>query len=227
MNQANRQIDHVLGLDCSAGALSCAVLSHNLALGERSRPLARGHGEAIMGELAAVMAEAGLGFDRLDAIAVTEGPGSFTGIRVGLAAARGLGLALSIPVLGVSCFEAIASATPTDGAALMIVIDSRRTELFVQSFDSVGIPLGEPFLATGADLIDHLPAGRVIVTGDAAQAIGALPNRAILLPSGPPSAVTVARLATARHLNGSRQTAAPLYIRAPDAIVPAQGGRIR
>ena len=227
MNHPDRQIDHMLGLDCSAGAVSCAVLSHNVALAERSRPLARGHGEAIMGELAAVMADAGLGFERLDAIAVTEGPGSFTGIRVGLAAAHGLGLALGIPVLGVSCFEAIASATPTDGAALMIVIDSRRTELFVQSFDSAGAPLGEPFLATAAELIDHLPPGRVIVTGDAAQAIDALPERALLRPCGPPSAATVARLATARHLSGSLQAATPLYIRAPDAIVPALGGRIR
>lgn len=223
----DRQIDRVLALDCSGGAVSCAVLAGDRIMAERSRALARGHGEAVMGELDAVMQEAGLRFDALDAVAVTEGPGSFTGIRVGLAAARGLGLALNIPVLGVSSFAVLADSLPRDGASLMVVIDSRRAELFVQIFGADRVALGEPFLATAAELPDHLPAGLVLVSGDAAGVVDPVPGRIRVEPSGPPDAASVARLAARLHGQGDDHRAVPLYIRAPDAIVPSQGGRIR
>src|SRR6266853_3397229 len=120
----------VLAFDSSAAACSAAVRDGDGGLlAHRFESLARGHAERLMPMLRAVMAEAGLAFAALDLIAVTTGPGSFTGIRVGLAAARGLALASGLPILGVTAFEALAQAvSPVEraGLGLLVAIDSRR-----------------------------------------------------------------------------------------------------
>src|SRR5690348_13641272 len=103
---------NILAFDTSGAVCAAAVLRGGVLAARRAAPMERGHAQALAPMLADTMAEAGLGFDALDAIGVTVGPGAFTGIRIGLATARGIGLAAALPVYGVTGFAAIASAVP-------------------------------------------------------------------------------------------------------------------
>src|SRR5688572_19612015 len=98
----------VLGIDVCLNACSVAVIDGDRVRARDSQVMARGHQERLAPMAKAVMTEAGLGFPQLDRIGVTVGPGSFTGLRVGLAFAKGLGQALGIPVAGVGALEALA-----------------------------------------------------------------------------------------------------------------------
>ena len=122
----------ILALDTCLGACSVAILDGDRVLAARTEPMTRGHQERI-GVLAREVAlEAGVKFSDLTRIAVTVGPGSFTGLRVGLAFAKGLATALSIPCVGVSTLEALAFGTPGFVAA---VLDARMSQVYLQIFD--------------------------------------------------------------------------------------------
>ncbi len=115
----------VLGLDTAVGACSVAVLADDEPLAALSEPMLRGHQERLALMVQEAMDQAGLAFKALDRIGVTVGPGSFTGLRVGLAFAKGLGLALARPVVGVGTLDALAASEP--GADLTVAaIDARR-----------------------------------------------------------------------------------------------------
>ena len=108
----------LLALDCAGLACSVALWRDGAIVAERTREMARGHAEALMPMLGEVMAAADERLDALDRLAVTVGPGSFTGIRVGLAAARGLALAIGCPLIGVGTLAALAElGKPAAGAA--------------------------------------------------------------------------------------------------------------
>src|SRR3982751_3097860 len=102
----------VLGLDTCLSSCSVAVLEGERVLGTAREVMARGHQERLAPMAQSVMADAGLAFDRLERIGVTVGPGSFTGLRVGIAFAKGLALALDIPAAGVGTLEALAGDIP-------------------------------------------------------------------------------------------------------------------
>ena len=138
----------VLGLDTCLNACSVAVRDDGRVLAAASEVMARGHQERLAPMAERVMAEAGVGFARLDRIGVTVGPGSFTGLRVGLAFAKGLGAALSIPVVGVGTLEALAAGTEEThsgmaGGLVFAAIDARREQLYLQGFED-GRPLMAP-----------------------------------------------------------------------------------
>jgi tRNA threonylcarbamoyladenosine biosynthesis protein TsaB len=109
-----------------------------------------------------VMSEAGIEFSALGLIVTTTGPGSFTGLRIGLSAARALGLSLSLPVQGVSTFEAMVRSCAPGGESL-VVLESKRADFYVQAFNADYTQAGEPHCLLAADI----PEGR-IVCGDAA-----------------------------------------------------------
>ena len=102
----------VLAIDTCLFACSVAVVNDGRVLARRVEPMSRGHQERLAPLVQEAMAEAGLGFDKLDRIGVTVGPGSFTGLRVGLAFAKGLASALSIPAVGIGALEALADTEP-------------------------------------------------------------------------------------------------------------------
>jgi tRNA threonylcarbamoyladenosine biosynthesis protein TsaB len=116
----------VLAIDTALEACSVAVLDTEGRARSRSLPMARGHAEALLPLVATVMSDARTEFDELDRIAVTVGPGSFTGLRVGVAAARGIGLAAGKPVVGLTTLAAIAVPfiDADDARALLVVIDA-------------------------------------------------------------------------------------------------------
>lgn len=212
-----------LGLDCSGGGLSVALGDGSAVLAHHAEALARGHAERILPAVREVLAAAGLAPSAIERIAVTMGPGSFTGIRIGLAAARGLGFALSIAVEGVTSLEAVAHATqPEGGRPLAVLIDSKRGDVFAQLFDADRAPLAEPAAISRAALDDFVPADALVV-GDAAAICPPGGDR-LIQPSGPPDAAMVIAVAAGRT---TPRPARPLYIRPPDAAVPAGGGRLR
>lgn len=221
----------VLALDTSGAACSVALRdSAGRLLAHRFEALARGHAELLMPMLRDAMAEAHIGFAALSLIAVTTGPGSFTGIRVGLAAARALALASSLPILGITAFDTLAAAvTPAERAdrALLVAIDSRRGDLFVQVFPSDDSPLAVPAAVTPEGMAAVAPRGPLLLAGDGgerAAAILASAGRPVVLAEARlVDAADVAAVALARWRPGERPPPPlPLYLRPPDVTLPVR-----
>lgn len=206
----------VLGLDTCLNACAVAVIDGERVLAHMHEPMMRGHQERLAPMAQAVMAEAGLSFSQLNRIGATVGPGSFTGLRVGVAFAKGLGSALGVPAVGVGSLEALAAAASGMVAA---VIDARRDQLYLQVFDD-GHPLMAPDvlpLGTAAARLAELTMGRTLtLVGPGAHLLAeAAPGAAILAADGCDSRA-VARLAGSKSPTPIR----PLYLRAPDAKLP-------
>jgi tRNA threonylcarbamoyladenosine biosynthesis protein TsaB len=223
----------LLALDAAGAACSAAVWRDGQVAARRFAAMGRGQSEHLLPMIEAVMAEAAVDYEALEAVAVTVGPGGFTGVRIGLAAARGLALAWRTPLIGISNFAAVAAAVPVaegTGRTLAVVLDSKRHESYVQAFAPIGDgparPLG-PGAAVAPDELDAwLPAGPVLLAGDGLQpALAVLQAvgrdaRAATSP-GWTDAAQVARLAAAQPLPGPQAPPPrPLYLRAPDVTVP-------
>src|ERR1035441_860589 len=141
----------VLAIDTALGACSAAVLDteNGGILASESLPMTRGHAEALMPLLKRVMDEAGMTFPDIDRIAVTTGPGSFTGLRVGIAAARGIALAADKPAVGMSTLSAYAAPhmAADDKFPVVAAIDARHAHVYLQVFSPGGRTLTAPRLA--------------------------------------------------------------------------------
>lgn len=229
----------LLAVDCATNACSAALWLDGGPGPRRYQAMRRGHAEALMPMVRAVMAEAGVAFADLDAIAVTTGPGAFTGIRIGLAAARGFALAAQLPLIGITTLEAVAAAQEGCGAHLLVALDSKRTDVYVQLFAPDGKPATAPAAAMPDEVAALLPDGQpVAIAGDAGGAVAAaLAGRtpAARRLQGPdlPDAAVVARLAAARLAESppwpDMPPPAALYLRPPDAVPaavrrPGRGG---
>jgi len=164
-----------------------------------------------------VMAEAGLAFDRLERIGVTVGPGSFTGLRVGIAFAKGLALALGVPTAGIGTLEALAAEAQ---GLVFPAIDARRGQLYLQGFDDGRAMMAPDALTveTAMARIAEISNGRPLtLVGSGAPLLADLTPSATLLAAEGADARHVARLAT----NRPPAPLKPLYLRAPDAKLPA------
>ena len=155
-----------------------------------------------------------------DLVAVDSGPGSYTGLRIGIAAAKGLAFAWGCPLLGVGAAEALAFTAPAEAQDVVVAFDASRGEVWAARFSRREL-VGEPYLGPPEGLRDQLPRP-ALVLGDAAHLL-VDPARG-LLPASPardwPAAIEVARLARERHLAGARQDPlrlAPIYFRANEA----------
>ena len=217
----------ILAFDSSGGGCSAAVLSGGRLLAEESAAMLRGQAEHLVPMIARVMGKAEVGFAELDLIAVTLGPGAFTGVRIGIAAAQGLALATGSPALGLGSFEAVAAAVPaalTEGRSLLVAIESRREELYLQAFDRRGAPLGQGALVPAERWRDIAPPGPLVLAGDGAARLGsALARPDIVTAPGPGSidAAALARLAAERWRAGFRtERLEPRYLHAPDVTLP-------
>jgi tRNA threonylcarbamoyladenosine biosynthesis protein TsaB len=220
----------VLAFDTAGNGCSAAVLHDGKIRARRFAAMARGQSEQLLPMIETVLGEAGVAITALDLIAVTVGPGAFTGLRIGIAAARGLALASGVPALGITSFTAVAAQVPRQtrvGRVLVVALDSRRAELYLQAFDGEGGPLGDGALVAPADLADWVPSGPLLLAGDAAPILAAAlaGRRPEVAPgSGIADAADVARLAAAAWRPGLRPAPPrPLYLRAPDTTAPRQG----
>jgi tRNA threonylcarbamoyladenosine biosynthesis protein TsaB len=228
----------ILGIDTSAAACAAAVWRDGRIAAAERAAMARGHAEALMPMVERVLAAAGIGYRDLAAVAVTDGPGAFTGLRIGLAAARGMALAAGIPAIGISAFAAIAggiSAAARAGRAVAVAIDTKRGDVYLQCFDERLAPLAEGRVAAVAEIAALLPAGALYAAGDGValvrQAVAGSARDVVFdREPGPPGAGVVAALGAARL---AEARGAPLpppeprYLRAPEATPLALQGRSR
>jgi len=218
----------ILAIDTALDACAAAVLDTGSGKmsAQASQAMKRGHAEALMPLIASVMKEAGLPFAALDRIAVTTGPGSFTGLRVGLSAARGIALAAGKPVVGLTTLSAYAAPVVSEDAGHPIIsaIDARHDQVYFQVVGGDGSPLVEPQVAPVAEALAASRFGAPHLVGNAAQMLAERwPSDApppVKVDAQPaPDISWVAWLGAAA--DPSAAPARPFYLRAPDAKPPA------
>lgn len=227
----------ILALDTALNACSAAIGEDNEILGHRFEARRRGHAERLMPMLQELMAETGLRYADLDLIAVTVGPGTFTGLRIGLAAARAIALAANKPILGLTTLEVLAAAIPyekTAGQPVIVCADARRGEVYIQPFtfedDAEPVPLAPPAARPLDEALRHLEDTDAVMTGSGGPLLAALPGfdpariRLLDEDANPDSRVLTALAARRKMPALADVPPAPLYLRAPDAKLP--GGRI-
>jgi tRNA threonylcarbamoyl adenosine modification protein YeaZ len=214
----------ILAIDTSCGAASVAVVEAGRIepLAAISRPMARGHAEALapMVEEATRLLDGGLA--SIGQIAVTIGPGSFTGIRVGVALARAMGLALGVPVVGVPTLVAFAAPLLNEPrlGVIAAAIDARHGSVYFQLFEASGRPLGPPRCDSVRECVRGVGAGPALLAGDAADLVAAEAHRSglpydLAAATDAPDIVAVARIGLA--LDPALNPARPLYVKPPDA----------
>jgi tRNA threonylcarbamoyladenosine biosynthesis protein TsaB len=208
----------ILAVDTALGACSVAVLDGEELLAHRFEEMARGHAERLAPMVEQTVAKSGIAFPDLDRLAVTVGPGTFTGQRVGLAFMRGLRIALKRPLTGTTTLEAMAASTKAPRAAA--IHDARRQEAYLLLWEDGQTRL-EPVVLPFADAIEKIRSfGPCAIAGTGAPAAAdALGDGYALTAIRQPDALWVARLAMARDPDDAAP--APLYLRAPDAKLPA------
>ena len=214
----------VLAIDTALTACSAAVLDTEQATicGRESLPMVRGHAEALMPLVARVMDQAHKEFFDLSRIAVTTGPGSFTGLRVGISAARGLALAAHKPVVGLSTLAAFAAPyiAADDTVPVVAAIDARHEQVYLQVFGPGGRTLVSARIVPLREAIRAAAMGPARIVGSGADMIAnAWPDSAeppAIVDARPaPDIDWVARLGAAA--TEGQAPAKPLYLRAPDA----------
>ena len=219
----------VLGLDTSSGACSVALFDTepDRVLASERVLIQRGHAEILFVQIARVTKAAGVGLSVIDRFAVTTGPGTFTGVRIGLSAARGLALAASRPLIGINSLETVAFGAAYEPESIVVTaFDARRDELYVQAFRA-GAPLSAPFVASvraaaeAVMLSAPADASFAVIGSGAAQLVEAITAggaRTVMAHGDPlPDAALLARLAATRV--PSSHPPRPLYLRAPDARI--------
>jgi tRNA threonylcarbamoyladenosine biosynthesis protein TsaB len=214
----------VLAIDCALDACSAAVFDSDpgTIVASQTRIMTRGHAEALMPLIARVMDEAEVEFKELDRIAVTVGPGSFTGLRVGISAARGIALAAAKPAIGLTTLAGLAAPhiAADDTTPVVAAIDARHDHVYMQVFGPGGRTLLAPRIAPLREAVRAATGGPARIVGSAASLVvrswpkGALPP-ALVDQRGAPDIAWIARLgAAATDAEGPPK---PLYLRAPDA----------
>lgn len=214
----------LLGFDTATNACSAALLADGEVTAFRCIEAGSKHAEALVPLLREVSAEGGVPLAAVDRFAVTVGPGSFTGIRIGLATARGLALALERPLIGLSTLEVLAAGVPAaerDGPVLA-ALDAGRGRLYVQLFDRSLSAMLEP-QALHAEALPDLVAeaktgGPLIVAGTGqAVALAALAQAVDARPASssptPDARVLVRRAAARADTGGGDAAVRPLYLR--------------
>jgi len=181
--------------------------------------MAKGQAERLMPLLAEVVAAGGATLADLDAIGVGTGPGNFTGIRISVAAARGLALALGIPAVGVTTLEALAFGAPRP---LLAAVDARRDHLYLQRF-AEGADRSPALVALADADIWALPGLTVI--GDHAEVLAARLGAA-WVAAAPSHAAAIAGIAATRWRDPMLPRPAPLYLRAADAAPARDAGQV-
>jgi tRNA threonylcarbamoyladenosine biosynthesis protein TsaB len=219
-----------LGIDTALGACSVALLDGANIVAHAHEEMQRGHAEALAPMTERVMRESGFEFSDLERIAVTTGPGTFTGQRVGLAFARAMALALKIPAVGVTTLDVMAeeALASQNGDYAIAVSDAKRGEVYITARSRAGEPLiaasvmgHEAAAALIEDLYGSL-GGSFVLAGTGAELMRLILEckNCTMAPAtvAQPDARFVARLGAG--LPAPAHAPKPLYLRAPDAKLP-------
>jgi tRNA threonylcarbamoyladenosine biosynthesis protein TsaB len=218
----------ILAIDTALDACSAAVVdtAASKTIAMESQPMKRGHAEALMPLIARVMKESGIAFTALDRISVTTGPGSFTGLRVGLSAGRGIALAADKPVVGVTTLTAYAAPIVAENGEHPIIsaIDARHDHVYFQMVSGDGSPLIKPKVAPIEEALEAANFGTPHLVGNAAKILADRwrpqappPFKVDQQPA--PDIAWVAWIGAA--VSPESAPARPYYLRAPDAKPPS------
>ena len=212
----------VLALDTTTRGGSCALARDGVVLAERSTESAE-YASRLPRDLMALLDRTGVGLAAIDAFAVATGPGSFTGLRIGIATMQGLAFASARPLIGVSTFDALAHHANAPRTATWI--DAWRGEIYAALYEE-GELVREPIVDRAERIIESIGHASTHFIGDGVAAYRELIERelgqaaTIAEPTAPPLAGTIARLATAAAARGAApppHAIRPLYVRRSDA----------
>jgi tRNA threonylcarbamoyl adenosine modification protein YeaZ len=213
----------LLAIDTALEACAAAVLdTEHGKVASETLPMVRGHAEALLPLIQRVMQQADVPFSALDRIAVTTGPGSFTGLRVGISAARGIALAAGKPAVGLTTLSAFAAPllARDDQTSVTVAIDARHDHVYLQVFGQGGRTLVAPRIIGVRDAVRAAARGpaRIVGTGACMLADAWPPDEPVPLlveDRRAPDIVWVGRLGVA--MDAAVAAPKPLYLRAPDA----------
>ncbi len=222
---------YILGIETSTKTGSVAVVSENAVIAQYSLNIEVKHSERLMSTVDRVLRDTGLAIRDLDGFAVAVGPGSFTGLRIGIATVKGLALATGRPVAALPTLKALAWNLPYASSPLCPMLDARKHEVYaaLYKFDGAALTQLMPEMTISVrDLAERL-SGRILFTGEASHAYRAIikeqfGDRALFAPLSAtlPSAATVAALGLVMIKDGNQaepDSLIPLYIRRPEAEV--------
>ena len=216
----------LLAIDTSGPDCAVALYDHarNHFLAERVETLGRGHAERLMPLIELCLSDAGKSWEDVTRLAVARGPGSFTGLRVGLSAARGLALALRVPCVGVTVFEAMWHHEQPTGI-LTVLMDAKRDQCWMQSFNADGTSLGDAQAVAIESIANELP-DRVTHLAGSGTLIANLPEGLVRLNTFSSAPIqSVAIVGALLEDEGNRPD--PLYLRGADAKPQKTIGLVR
>ncbi|MGB5213387.1 MAG: tRNA (adenosine(37)-N6)-threonylcarbamoyltransferase complex dimerization subunit type 1 TsaB [Anderseniella sp.] len=209
----------VLSVDTAHAACSACVFDTvaNRSLSLASEPMQRGHAERLADMAQEAVVSAGISFADIERLAACSGPGTFTGVRIGLAFVRGLSLVLKVPVVGITTFAALAQSCRAgpDGRDIWVIQDARRGEVYLQGFDGDGNPMHPASVLGISEAGDLLRDKSGLAVGSGAGLVDLPDGLVVSDVSSIPDAAMIARLAG--QAADTSAAAVPFYLRAPDA----------
>lgn len=221
----------ILALDTASSWCAAAIYESGYdsgadgVLAEINENIGKGHAEVLMDYIGQVMAQSGIAMTELDRVAVNIGPGSFTGVRIGVSAARGFALALGRPAIGVSAFDALASEAALNhpGKPVLVLLEAHRGEIYAQAFGDDNDAKTSPMVLARDEAIALIAqqSAETILAGSAANALNEMLAGAFTIASVEPTGRigTYAKLASLRQPGEAPK---PLYMRGPD-VKPQTG----
>ncbi|NVK17083.1 MAG: tRNA (adenosine(37)-N6)-threonylcarbamoyltransferase complex dimerization subunit type 1 TsaB [Methylocystaceae bacterium] len=224
----------ILAMDSAAASCSVALWQDGNIIAHRFEEMTRGHASALLPMADDLLQEATNTIEEMDAIAVTVGPGGFTGLRIALACARGFAVAAKRPVIGVTTLEAMAESEKGQGQTILAALDAKRADLYAQYFDADGKQLTDPVARMPEDIVAMVPADTkdILIAGDCFDRVENLflekGIKPVAAKTRVPDARAVAICAAIKGLpSDPNYRPSAFYIRPPDAELPKNGGRLR
>jgi tRNA threonylcarbamoyl adenosine modification protein YeaZ len=213
---------NILAIDTCMQACSAAVMAGG-KIHYHYEEIGKGHAERLLPMVDKVMQEVGISYRELAQVAVTNGPGTFTGVRIGVAAARGIMLAANIPAVAASSLHVMSagySLKYNPDIPVTVAVDARREQLYIQSFGKTGVPEGKPLILSVMQAVSTLPTKPCIIIGSGAsilaEAARQVDKEYTAFDIGiQPDASVLADMACKLELSGG--VPCPLYLRPPDA----------
>lgn len=218
----------LLVIDTAANLCAACLWSDGRAVASVTRDIGTGHAEQLMAVIDETFAAAGATYADVTRLGAVVGPGSFTGVRVGVSTVRGLALALRVPAVGVTTLEGLASEARGEGRAVLAVIDARREQYYSAFYGADGAQLAEPAVLDVQATITRVPAGDFVLAGSGAPAFAERLGRQVVGTAASAGIETYARLAAAAPIPTAKPT--PLYLRGADAkpqasfVLPGRDG---
>jgi tRNA threonylcarbamoyl adenosine modification protein YeaZ/ribosomal-protein-alanine acetyltransferase len=212
----------ILALDTSMAACSACVYNAGTdkILASQVAFMDRGQAEALAPMVHEVMQASGIAYSTLSRVVVTIGPGTFTGVRIGLSFARGLGVALSIPVVGINSLAAIACNETSGAHAIIVASDARGDDIYFATFDAGGRELTPPAIVRLEDIHDMLPAQTCHILGSGTDAV--LTRATHIRSTAGDLPIAANFMVYAAKLHPTDAAPEPLYLRPPDVKLPMQ-----